>query len=153
LPPACRRWSAVSVQSRRTVCTAKYSRASRLSQLRRRHVLTLHLHVSSLQSIMRFCQVRITWSWCGCTLSYANMTEKQPCVFELSTYSVINASGSGFVNTIVRDNCKTAQLFCDTTSQLCERLRLVGERCQFHRDCQSVCFHVFRQSLSAEHNE
>lgn len=75
---------------------------------------------------------------------YANMTEKQPCAFELSTYSDIDASGLGFVNTIVRDNCKTAQLFCDTTTQLCERLRLVGEQCQYHRDCQSVCFHVFR---------
>jgi len=41
------------------------------------------------------------------------------------------------VNTIVRDNCKTAQLFCDTTTQLCEQLRLAGERCQYHRDCQS----------------
>jgi hypothetical protein len=73
---------------------------------------------------------------------YANATEKQPCIFELSTYSGINTAGLGFLNTIVRDNCQTARFFCDTTSQLCERLRLVGQRCQYHRDCQSVRFRV-----------
>lgn len=70
--------------------------------------------------------------------SYANVTEKQPCIFELSTYADIDASGLGFLNTIVRDNCQTAGLFCDMTTQVCERRRLVGQQCQYHRDCQSV---------------
>src|SRR6267154_3526314 len=73
---------------------------------------------------------------------YANVTEKQPCVFELSTYSEIDVSGTGFLNTVVRDNCETARVFCDTTTQVCERLRLVGQQCQYHRDCQSVHFSV-----------
>ncbi|KAH9987314.1 hypothetical protein BJV74DRAFT_774147 [Russula compacta] len=73
--------------------------------------------------------------------TYANVTEKQPCIFELSTYVDIDASGLGFLNTIVRDNCQTARLFCDTTTQVCERRRLVGQQCQYHRDCQSYnCF-------------
>ncbi|KAN0120711.1 hypothetical protein V8E52_003980 [Russula decolorans] len=69
--------------------------------------------------------------------TYANATEKQPCVFELSTYSEIDVSGTGFLNIVVRDNCETARFFCDTTTQVCERLRLVGQQCQYHRDCQS----------------
>jgi hypothetical protein len=85
--------------------------------------------------------------------SYANVNEKQPCIFELSTYSDIDISGMGFLNTIVRDNCQTARLFCDTTTQVCEQLRLVGQQCQYHRDCQSVHFCVFfYQSLNAEVN-
>ena len=79
-------------------------------------------------------------------LRYANMTEREPCIFEISTYSDMNASGLGFLNTIVRDNCQTAHFFCDTTSQLCERLRLVGQQCQYHRDCQSVRSDFFVQS-------
>ena len=90
-------------------------------------------------------------------LRYANMTEKEPCIFEISTYSEINASGLGFLNTIVRDNCQTAHLFCDTTSQLCERLRLVGQQCQYHRDCQSVrfsfsFFSIFKAESDVQYN-
>ncbi|KAI9511827.1 hypothetical protein F5148DRAFT_201581 [Russula earlei] len=69
--------------------------------------------------------------------TYANVTEKQPCIFELSQYPDIAASGMGFLNTIVRDNCQTARFFCDATTQLCEPLRLVGQPCQYHRDCKS----------------
>lgn len=106
----------------------------------------LHLRVSSLPSVI-YCitQLSILLS------SYANATEKQPCLFELSTYSDIDVFGTGFLNTIVRDNCQTAQLFCDTTTQVCERLRLVGQKCQYHRDCQSVPFCVFYcQSLKVD---
>jgi hypothetical protein len=102
-------------------------------------MLTLHLHVSSLPSTM--C-LSVLYPQTFMHVRYANVTEKQPCIFELSTYSGINAAGLGFLNTIVRDNCQTARFFCDTTSQLCERLRLVGQQCQYHRECQSVRFRV-----------
>jgi hypothetical protein len=96
---------------------------------------TLHLHVSLLFAFrghMHNTVVNVPFQ------SYANATEKQPCVFELSTYAEIDVSGTGFQNIVVRDNCETARFFCDTTTQVCERLRLVGQRCQYHRDCQSV---------------
>ncbi|KAN0132984.1 hypothetical protein V8E53_009349 [Lactarius tabidus] len=69
--------------------------------------------------------------------TYANLTEKQPCTFELSTYEEINAAGVGFTNSIVRDNCQTALHFCNTATKACEPLRSVGQQCQYHRDCQS----------------
>lgn len=72
--------------------------------------------------------------------TYANVTEKQPCSFELSTYEEINAAGVGFTNSIVRDNCQTAQYFCNTAAKVCEPLRSVGQQCQYHRDCRSVGF-------------
>src|SRR6266852_3880204 len=94
---------------------------------------TLHLHVSLLLVPSAITRLRMFLF-----KSYANATEKQPCVFELSTYSEIDVSGTGFLNTVVRDNCETARFFCDTTTQVCERLRLVGQQCQYHRNCQSV---------------
>jgi len=75
--------------------------------------------------------------------SYANVTEKQPCIFELSTYPGIDASGLEYVNTIVRDNCQTARFFCNTTTQVCEPLRTVGQPCRYHRDCKSVRLGLF----------
>jgi hypothetical protein len=77
--------------------------------------------------------------------SYANLTEKEPCIFELSTYSDLDSTGLGFENTIVRDNCKTTKFFCNTAIQACERLRFVGQQCQYHRDCQSVRLNVPRK--------
>ena len=96
---------------------------------------TLHLHVSSLFAFrdhLHNMVVDVPFQ------SYANATEKQPCVFELSTYSEIDVFGTGFLNIVVRDNCETARFFCDTATQVCGRLRLVGQQCQYHRDCQSV---------------
>ncbi|KAI0303716.1 hypothetical protein B0F90DRAFT_1315284 [Multifurca ochricompacta] len=69
--------------------------------------------------------------------THANVTEKEPCIFELSTYSGIDPAGMGFKETIARDNCQTAQFFCDTATRVCGKLRLVGQQCQYHRDCQS----------------
>ena len=96
---------------------------------------TLYLHVSLLFAFrdhLHNMVVDVPFQ------SYANATEKQHCVFELSTYSEIDVFGTGFLNTIVRDNCETARFFCDTATQVCGRLRLVGQQCQYHRDCQSV---------------
>lgn len=125
--------------------TVEYIRAGRLSQFRRLCMSTLHLHVSSLFAFRDHLQsntvVDVPFQ------SYANATEKQPCVFELSTYSEIDVSGTGFLNIVVRDNCETARFFCDTTTQVCERLRLVGQQCQYHRDCQSVHFSVLYLSI------
>ncbi|KAH9960885.1 hypothetical protein BC827DRAFT_1260663 [Russula dissimulans] len=73
--------------------------------------------------------------------TYANVTEKQSCIFELSTYPGIDDSGLAYVNTIVRDNCETARFFCNTTTQVCESLQTVGQPCRYHRDCKSyTCF-------------
>jgi hypothetical protein len=110
-------------------------------------------YIPSARKLSTVNRVFVSITQTSMDLRYANMTEKQPCIFELSTYSDINASGLGFLNTIVRDNCETARFFCDTTSQLCERLRLVGQQCQYHRDCQSVRFTVpflfFRSSTES----
>src|SRR5258708_25068693 len=101
---------------------------------------TLRLHVSSLFGFLdHLLDIVVD----GPFQSYANVTEKQPCAFELSTYSDIDVSGTGFLNTIVRDNCQTTRFFCDMTTQVCERLRLVGQQCQYHRDCQSVHFVLY----------
>ncbi|KAH9003021.1 hypothetical protein EDB86DRAFT_3063036 [Lactarius hatsudake] len=70
--------------------------------------------------------------------TYANLTEKKPCTFELSTYEGISAAGVGFTNSIVRDNCQTALHFCNTATKVCEPLRSVGQQCQYHRDCKSA---------------
>ena len=97
-------------------------------------MLKFHLHVSTVH---RFppSQYNLNNAF---SASYANMTEKQPCTFELSTYDGISAAGVGFTNNIVRDNCQTALYFCNTATKVCEPLRLVGQQCQYHRDCQSV---------------
>ncbi|KAI0264376.1 hypothetical protein BC834DRAFT_826430 [Gloeopeniophorella convolvens] len=69
--------------------------------------------------------------------TYANASETQPCVFEVSTYADVDAAGVGYTNTITRDNCQTARFFCNTATNMCESLRTVGQPCQYHRDCRS----------------
>jgi hypothetical protein len=140
LPHAYSCRPAMSVQSRRPMLTVEYTRASRLSQFLRFCMSTLHLHVSSHFAFRGHLHNTVVDVFSF--QSYANATEKQPCVFELTTYSEIDVSGTGFLNTVVRDNCETAWLFCDSTTQVCERLRLVGQQCQYHRGCQSVHFSV-----------
>ncbi|KAI0052286.1 hypothetical protein FA95DRAFT_1378769 [Auriscalpium vulgare] len=68
--------------------------------------------------------------------TYANATEAQPCTFELTTYADVGPDG-GFTNTIVRDSCQTAHLFCNTKTNVCEAVRQVGAPCDYHRDCRS----------------
>src|SRR6266404_1471915 len=129
-PTRCRR-STMSVQPRRPVRTIRYAWSSRLPQFQRRYMLKLHLHVSIIRPIHGHYLTTLS-------PSYANITVKQPCAFELSTYQEISAAGIGFTNNIVRDNCQTAFYFCDTVTKVCELLRSVGQQCQYHRDCQSV---------------
>ncbi|KAI0034760.1 hypothetical protein K488DRAFT_44749 [Vararia minispora EC-137] len=76
---------------------------------------------------------------------FANATLGEPCVFEKTDYtSVLSGAGDGsgegsatVVNTIVRDNCRTGGLFCNTQTGACESQKLEGGACQFHRDCVS----------------
>ncbi|KAI0313650.1 hypothetical protein OF83DRAFT_1140469 [Amylostereum chailletii] len=69
---------------------------------------------------------------------YANVTEGQACTYELTNYvTTLPENQVAFINAIARDNCLTAHLFCDTQSNVCEPLRIVGQTCRYHRECAS----------------
>jgi hypothetical protein len=81
----------------------------------------------------------------SCT--YANAAQGEPCSYELTAYNTSTPTPDGlmlgdvFVNTIVRDNCLTASLFCSTQTNVCEERRDIGDACSYHRDCLSVSTH------------
>ncbi|KAA1476214.1 hypothetical protein DENSPDRAFT_913393 [Dentipellis sp. KUC8613] len=69
--------------------------------------------------------------------TYANMTKDAPCVYELTNYATAGPGGALSTNTIVRDNCLTATLFCNTHSSRCEPRKPLGATCEYHRDCET----------------
>ncbi|EIM79883.1 uncharacterized protein STEHIDRAFT_163139 [Stereum hirsutum FP-91666 SS1] len=70
--------------------------------------------------------------------AYANVGINQPCTSEVISHEYKTHDGEHYVNVIARDNCLTASLFCSNDTATCQPVRMVGETCRFHRDCQSV---------------
>ncbi|THH11468.1 hypothetical protein EW146_g8029 [Bondarzewia mesenterica] len=71
------------------------------------------------------------------TCMYANATLGQSCIYEMTGYTTTEPGGQEFINVVVRDNCRTAQFFCNINTNVCEPLRDVAQQCQYHRDCRS----------------
>ena len=69
---------------------------------------------------------------------YANVTAGQSCVYELTGYTTADHDGQDSTNIIVRDNCRTAEFFCDSSTSLCVPVKEIGQQCQYNRDCRSV---------------
>lgn len=73
---------------------------------------------------------------------YANVGIDQSCTSEVISHEYKTHDGEHYVNLIAWDNCLTASLFCSNDTATCQPVRMVGDTCRFHRDCQSVSFLV-----------
>jgi hypothetical protein len=77
---------------------------------------------------------------------YANITLGQACQIENTTYLGLDLTGEPIKTTVIRDDCHTPELFCDTTTMLCEHTKVTGSTCQTDGECKTV----IRVSLSSE---
>ncbi|GJE89914.1 hypothetical protein PsYK624_060260 [Phanerochaete sordida] len=68
---------------------------------------------------------------------WANVTLGQGCVVDDTTYVDTGPNGQQFGNRIVRHNCRTPQLYCDTNALQCFPTKLLGEGCAMDQECRS----------------
>lgn len=69
---------------------------------------------------------------------YANITLGQACQMENTTYLDLDLTGEPIKTTVIRDNCRTPELFCDTATMLCEYTKVTGSTCQTDGECKTV---------------
>jgi hypothetical protein len=72
------------------------------------------------------------------TARYANMTASQPCQIENTTYLAPSVASEQVVTNVIRDNCRTPELFCNAGTMLCESTKLIGNICQTDGECKTV---------------
>ncbi|KIM80388.1 hypothetical protein PILCRDRAFT_73344 [Piloderma croceum F 1598] len=68
---------------------------------------------------------------------YANITLGQACQIENTTYLDLDLTGEPIKTTVIRDNCRTPELFCDTATMLCEHTKVTGGTCQTDGECKT----------------
>ena len=82
------------------------------------------------------------------TCRYANITLGQSCIVDNTTYTDTGPNGEQYMFTVMRDNCRSPQFYCDPGSSVCQRTKAVGMACQLDSECEEVCsicrslFHV-----------
>ena len=71
---------------------------------------------------------------------YANATLGLPCILEQTMYNGYNRDQSIFNLTIFRDNYVTSrpQLYCSSSTSVCEKMKDYHELCTNDRECLSV---------------
>ncbi|KAF9068174.1 hypothetical protein BDP27DRAFT_1295498 [Rhodocollybia butyracea] len=65
---------------------------------------------------------------------YANATTA--CVIDNTTYTDVGFNGRLFNTVVVRDNCRSPQLYCGQDTLVCERSKVLGSSCQIDQECQ-----------------
>ncbi|TDL25737.1 hypothetical protein BD410DRAFT_784778 [Rickenella mellea] len=80
---------------------------------------------------------------------YANITLGLQCILESTLYAGYGTNGMPYSITILRDNCRSPRLYCDQSSNLCERTKEIGQPCQNDKECLStscgvanICVHI-----------
>ncbi|EKM58604.1 uncharacterized protein PHACADRAFT_117686 [Phanerochaete carnosa HHB-10118-sp] len=68
---------------------------------------------------------------------WANVTLGQGCIVDDTTYVDVGSDGQQSGNRIVRHNCRTPQLYCDTTALQCFSTKLLGSDCTMDQECRS----------------
>ena len=73
------------------------------------------------------------------TCRYANITLGQSCIVDNTTYTDTGPNGEQYMFTVMRDNCRSPQFYCDPGSSVCQRTKAVGMACQLDSECEEVC--------------
>jgi len=68
---------------------------------------------------------------------YGNVTLAQPCQLENTTYIDFDITGGQFTTTVIRDNCRIPDFFCDPATMLCEQTKPVGTICRTDGECKT----------------
>jgi hypothetical protein len=82
-------------------------------------------------------------------VSYANATLGVPCIIDSTVYIGLGPNGEQFSTTVSRDNCKSPGLYCNPTSDACEKTQAIGQACQNDQECQSVSIYNVRRAIDA----
>ncbi|KAF5334861.1 hypothetical protein D9758_014274 [Tetrapyrgos nigripes] len=67
---------------------------------------------------------------------YANVTQGGRCIFDQNIYTDAGYDGRNVSVTIIRDNCRAPQLYCNQLTQVCERTKRLEEYCQLDQECE-----------------
>ncbi|KAI0342610.1 hypothetical protein BDW22DRAFT_1330144 [Trametopsis cervina] len=71
------------------------------------------------------------------TCMHPNATLGLACLVDTNNYIFVEANGQDGNNTIIRHNCQTPQLYCDTAALQCVPSKDVGEECTLDMECYS----------------
>ena len=86
-----------------------------------------------------------------CYIRYENATFAQPCSVENTTYILLDLAGEQFMTSIIKDNCRTPEFFCDPATMLCEHTKAAGLPCLTDGDCKTVSRDFFEWSETQTH--
>ena len=85
------------------------------------------------------------------TTRYANATLGAPCITDSTSYVGTGPKGETFSNTVLRDNCVSPDLYCNATSNVCEKKKAIGLACQNDLECESVSLEVILSRTAEPH--
>ena len=69
---------------------------------------------------------------------YVNATLGNPCIMDSTVYVGSGPKGEKFSNIVLRDNCISPGLYCNSTTNVCEQTQAIGLACQNDLECESV---------------